>query len=137
MPQIHVEFRRGQSHFRGLQFHSEVNTRDGLATMRYLEGIQEGRRIQKQSDDRHFHRYSSQRDEALALSVRSSVCRSCPVVGHLVRAVSITWIFKIQYLLGRSLPLVSDNALALRPTIRAVRKEEDLVREAKNGGEEK
>lgn len=51
-------------------FYSAVKTRDSLATMRYLEGIQEGRRIQKQSDDRHFHRYSSQRDEALALSVQ-------------------------------------------------------------------
>lgn len=51
-------------------FHSAVKTRDSLATMRYLEGIEEGRRIQKQSDDRHFHRYSEQRDEALALSVQ-------------------------------------------------------------------
>lgn len=51
-------------------FHSAVKTRDSLATMRYLEGIREGRRIQKQSDDRHFYRCSEQRDEALALSVQ-------------------------------------------------------------------
>ena len=51
-------------------FHSAVKTRDSLATMRYLEGIQEGRRIQKQSDDRHFNRCCEERDEALALSVQ-------------------------------------------------------------------
>ncbi|KAF6752358.1 hypothetical protein DFP72DRAFT_451860 [Ephemerocybe angulata] len=45
-------------------FHSAVAERDGKPTMRYLEGIEEGRRIQVEKDKAKLARYREERSDA-------------------------------------------------------------------------
>ncbi|EAU81643.1 hypothetical protein CC1G_02659 [Coprinopsis cinerea okayama7 len=49
-----------------LSFHHAVKDRDGLATTRYFEGVEEGRRQQAQQERTRMYRYRQERDDARA-----------------------------------------------------------------------
>ncbi|RXW20053.1 hypothetical protein EST38_g5810 [Candolleomyces aberdarensis] len=57
-------FVEGSRDPRDPSFHAAVSERDGKVTMRYLEGIEEGRRVQAEKDKAKLSRYREERDEA-------------------------------------------------------------------------